>query len=388
MSDSEGDFDFVKMTTKNKIQILQDLKDNQIQKLENNDHRSNPNSFLPFVNENRSLLSLNLDHQEYIDSKLLYDILSKNKTLQKLSLQSCRLEDRKAINVANGLKVNRSLLSIDLYENEIGDEGIIAIANSLKSNQTLQKLSIDSNQFGPKGVKEIAEMLKVNKTLKFLDIHSNNLDAQDVKVLVDALIVNESLENLNLSRNNDMGVEGAKHIAYLLNHNKILRSLDISANDFNLEGITDICEAMKSNQAIQYLNLEITSDEDIGFAIHDMLFENKSLKSLDIQGNEMTKNGFQIAMEPLLKHQNLSLLNLKYDEKFIMNDPNLQEKINQALALNENLLRIKASQITKLYMARSDQNEVHHFGHFESLAIPFYEATLQKLGGKYLPKQN
>ena len=90
----------------------------------------------------------------------------------------------------------------------------------------------------------------------------------------------------------------------------------------------------------------------------------------------------------LLKHQNLSLLNLKYDEKFIMNDPNLQEKINQALALNENLLRIKASQITKLYMARSDQNEVHHFGHFESLAIPFYEATLQKLGGKYLPKQN
>ena len=85
----------------------------------------------------------------------LADCLSKNSTLLDISLDSNRLDDRAAVDLAENLSSNLAtrLSILDLARNDIEDEGGMRLANFLATNVSIARLSLSSNRLSAKGAR-------------------------------------------------------------------------------------------------------------------------------------------------------------------------------------------------------------------------------------------
>ena len=85
----------------------------------------------------------------------LADCLSENSTLLDISLDSNRLDDRAAIDLAENLSSNLAtrLSILDLARNDIEDEGGMRLANFLATNVSIARLSLSSNRLSAKGAR-------------------------------------------------------------------------------------------------------------------------------------------------------------------------------------------------------------------------------------------
>ena len=69
-----------------------------------------------------------------------------------------------------------------------------------------------------------------NTVVKSLDLSSNGVEYEGIKALAEALVSNTTLEQLSLS-DNYIGVQGALVLANGLRGNKSLKSISIAGND-------------------------------------------------------------------------------------------------------------------------------------------------------------
>ena len=85
----------------------------------------------------------------------LADCLSENSTLLEISLDSNRLDNRAAIDLAENLSSNRAtrLSVLDLARNDIEDEGGKRLADFVASNASIARLSLSSNRLSAKGTR-------------------------------------------------------------------------------------------------------------------------------------------------------------------------------------------------------------------------------------------
>jgi Ran GTPase-activating protein (RanGAP) involved in mRNA processing and transport len=85
----------------------------------------------------------------------LADCLSENSTLLDISLDSNRLDDRAAVDLAENLSSNLAtrLSILDLARNDIEDEGGMRLANFLATNVSIARLSLSSNRLSAKGAR-------------------------------------------------------------------------------------------------------------------------------------------------------------------------------------------------------------------------------------------
>ena len=85
----------------------------------------------------------------------LADCLSENSMLLDISLDSNRLDDRAAIDLAENLSSNLAtrLSILDLARNDIEDEGGMRLANFLSTNVSIARLSLSSNRLSAKGAR-------------------------------------------------------------------------------------------------------------------------------------------------------------------------------------------------------------------------------------------
>ena len=85
----------------------------------------------------------------------LADCLSQNSTLLEISLDSNRLDNRAAIDLAENLSSNRAtrLSVLDLARNDIEDEGGKRLADFVASNASIARLSLSSNRLSAKGTR-------------------------------------------------------------------------------------------------------------------------------------------------------------------------------------------------------------------------------------------
>ncbi len=131
---------------------------------------------------------------------------------------------------------NNKLCGIDDDgEGTYNAEGITAIADALRVNGTLTMLSLANNRLGEEGTKAICEALEQNKTLKELDISHYG-----------------SSFGTNIG-----GSAGAKHVAKMLGVNGGLTALDLSSNCLKDEGVSAVCEAIKSNKETKLASLNM-----------------------------------------------------------------------------------------------------------------------------------
>jgi Ran GTPase-activating protein (RanGAP) involved in mRNA processing and transport len=134
-------------------------------------------------------------------SKILGNILIKNKTIKYLDLCNNNLSDQLITPVANALKDNRSLETLILESNNMGGIGCRILCDGLKHNQTLKYLNIRNNSIGHEGAKAVADMLHVNRTIETLNLQANLLDEHSISLIADKLNYNNIIKLIILSNN-------------------------------------------------------------------------------------------------------------------------------------------------------------------------------------------
>lgn len=140
--------------------------------------------------------------------------------------------------IAQILTTDRHFTKINLGKNFISDIGAVAFAQVIRENMNIVHLNLSSNSITHIGAAEIFAALAENESLISLDISSH--------------------EGLNRNR---IDARGAYPLSWVLQKNKTLQFLNLSATSLDAEAVDYVCKGMQNNTSISVLNL---SGNEIG----------------------------------------------------------------------------------------------------------------------------
>lgn len=239
---------------------------------------------------------------------------------ERLSLRCLRIGATAVSCLALQLK-DRGYTRVDLSDNQLGDHAVLAVRSLIRALPRLQWLCLASNLIGPDGARELAEELEINKTLEGLvlggadaDFHGarpNLIGTSGCRALLEALQRNPSPHLTSLSLcNTSLSAEAGRHIASLLESNRSLQHLDISANPISSEGI---CALLPQCSQLRLLNICDTGCR--GELIHSqlcaMLSRASKLMHLSLAQNPLETRPFRRISRAIASCESLVSLNLE-----------------------------------------------------------------------------
>lgn len=143
-----------------------------------------------------------------------------------------RIEDAGAMQVADALKNLKNLKELHIYQNFIRNEGMFEVFASLQGCQNLEFVDVQDNYVKEQTASNLANLVKSNKNLKNLNLSDCNMTEEENEVLLDALEeANLALEKVGFNYNS-LSSEQAKRFLNILLQNKSIKRLDIKGNDF------------------------------------------------------------------------------------------------------------------------------------------------------------
>ena len=154
--------------------------------------------------------------------------------------------------------------------------------------------------------------------------NAQKFDHREAFIITTTLMTN-NLRYLLMAHNN-LGIEGAKGLAYFIKYNSSLIHLDLAVNNIQDEGAHAIAEVLKYNKNILHLNLSYNNIGDDGIeSIAKMLETNRTLDSLALQENTMSLRGSEVLAHAL--KLNPTLISLA---RFYPFEPVPQEEMDAA----------------------------------------------------------
>ncbi|XP_026580000.1 tropomodulin-4-like [Pseudonaja textilis] len=104
-------------------------------------------------------------------------------------------------------------------------------------------------------------------------------------------------------------------LAKVRSNDKDLEEVNLNnIQDIPIQTLKEICEAMKTNTHVKQLSLVATrSNDPVAHAVAEMLKENKSLQSLNIESNFITSAGMMEVIKAM--KENSTLAELKVDNQ-------------------------------------------------------------------------
>nr|XP_021325359.1 uncharacterized protein LOC108181095 [Danio rerio] len=273
---------------------------------------------------------------------VLATVLSKNKLLKEMDLNSSPLLDSGVKKICEGLKKS-SLKILNLSDCSISEEGYKALASALRSNPShLIELDLRGNDPGQSGVKELVEMQQRSslKTLRFfqgpaeetyqylirvfkqnpliskeLNLNETKLDLEKVNQL--AVLLQDKhfrINTLQLSKC-DLTEESCSVLASVLSSDSSsLKELDLSNNNLQDSGVKQLWNGLKNNNCtLEKLNLSDCSISEEGYkALASALRSNLShLIELDLRGNDPGQSGVK-ELTDLLEDRYTKLKTLRF----------------------------------------------------------------------------
>ena len=247
------------------------------------------------------------------------------------------------------LQVNKTLTHLDLFHNEkFSDSGVYGVFQGLQHNTSLVHLNLSNTGFvaTEDTAQALTTMLRVNETIKHLDLSGNWYFSNLGACVFQGLQHNTTLVHLNLSYIGLVPTEDtAQALTTMLQINKTIKHLDLSGNwYFSDKGAYFVFQGLQHNTTLVHLNLRYTglvATEDTAQALTTMLQINKTIKHLDLSMNLTFSDSGAYCVCQGLKH-NTSLVYLDLSSTKITDKG--AEYIAQALKYNCSLKTLNLSQ--------------------------------------------
>ena len=340
------------------IKDIKSHKDNKnkLHKEHNKEHKDHK--------DNKEHLENKENNHENIDNKEHSNNIEREK-MQKLVLNNK--------NINNGIFFiitplicleENNILKIDLSGNKLQLKGIKYLTQLLNLNlQTLQILNLSNNKIDDHCCKILFKSLNQCINLTSLNLSSNKISCDGISYSKEFLSNNTSLKTLVLGRN-VLGPDGIAYITqYIINnHQMILRTLDISYNGIEINGVKIICEYIKVNNKLisLFIGGNYICDEGANI-LAQTLIDNSECKItyLFMENNNITKNGAKYITKVISYHPFLSSINLKSNNltdegvKTIFCSLNPESKVTTLNLSNNNITGISMKYINEYIVHNS-----------------------------------
>nr|XP_014349731.1 PREDICTED: ribonuclease inhibitor-like [Latimeria chalumnae] len=238
-----------------------------------------------FLKQNQSLRDLDLNSNKIEDSGMSEICKADNNQLQKLSSNNCYLTSTSCRDLSSFLSRNQSLTELNLSDNPIQDSGMSLICNI--SNKEIQKLSLNSCSFTASCCEVLSSFMRRNRSLTDLNLSFNQIQDSGISLICKA--DNDQIQNLSLNSCN-LTSGCCEALCSFLNQNQSLRELDLTSNKIENSGMSEICKA--DNNQLQKLSLNSCNlTSDCCEALCSFLKQNQSLRELDLTSNEIEDLG-------------------------------------------------------------------------------------------------
>lgn len=240
-----------------------------------------------------------------------------------LELSNIALTDSQVTEVADFISTGDSVKSVCLRNAGIDDEKFVPIADSLIATKSKPlMLNFNLNQMTSGSVEKMIEVLLDKPSIEILLLHGNPLGDEGVKILVNGIldihqafrqkkaeeqevdkeVARETtrcvLKELDLG-DTDMGDEGIGHVAYLLEKDSDLKTLNLNGNTkVGYTGWKRLSKALKRNKTLRSLTLDFNKIGDEGIAaLVSGLKVNTSLQTLDLESTGLSEEGGKMLVD-------------------------------------------------------------------------------------------
>nr|XP_025044772.1 leucine-rich repeat-containing protein 34 isoform X2 [Pelodiscus sinensis] len=215
------------------------------------------------------------------------------------------------------LSNNTFVTGLDLRYNILTDVGAEHVAKFLQENSTVCYLNLMFNDIGTIGAELIAKALhgtqsliaiatvmSHNKAIKALNLNRPILYSQEEETTVHTALMmknNSCLMELHLCKH-EMKNFGVERLCDALYENCSLRYLDLSCNKITRDGVKFLGELLKQNQTLEILDLNSNRIEDDGaiYLSEALALYNRTLQALAVVSNNISGKGL-VALSDSLK---------------------------------------------------------------------------------------
>jgi hypothetical protein len=221
--------------------------------------------------------------------------------------------------IFRGVAIRADLLLLLIRENcvaklhmhraQISSSGLVSVLHAAMYSDVITALSLGWIDIDEIALNALAMLMKTSKSI--VEYYLWELDIRDdgVALICDALAENNVIEVLNLSQN-DFGVEGARSLARFLKANKNTRlaHLVLLGNSIGDEGVVALADGLRSNDSLRALNLGYCGISDEGaIALASLLSHGSHLETLDLRENQIGEAGMKALANALKRNQSLQV---------------------------------------------------------------------------------
>jgi len=206
------------------------------------------------------------------------------------------------------------------------------------SDICLQRLSLSNNKLTSDSGDSLAHILDSVHTLRELDLSDNKVAASGLKKLARTLTSDQcALQTLNLF-NNHLGSSCARHVAYILEQNRSIVSLNLGKNQLkSKECIAKLSTAFCQSDYLQKLDLSHNKMGNLRATqlapILDPRHSHCPLQELNLADNKLTEHGANEILGAILAGCNTTLTKLNLSNNFWDNDEGEEKKGIKACAI-------------------------------------------------------
>ena len=228
---------------------------------------------------------------------------------------------------------NFNIRWISLKQSDL-DDNIMEIFLSSLLMKRIRYLNISNNQITNKSMYFLNKFLIKNQTLSYLYMNNNpNITIEGIRLITTALQMHPNISKLDIS---NINLEGSgQFISQLLYENKCLKELNLRNINLNKNDITFLAAKLSENNKLIFLDLGLNykiGDEGMK-EIGKIIYNNKSLKSIGLDGLHLTMNNYLPIFVAITKNKNIESYSLNMNSglplkgilNFFLKNPQVKE---------------------------------------------------------------
>ena len=207
-----------------------------------------------------------------------------------IELRSCGIESSHLRMLAKHIKgLNQESLALcrlDLSGNQVGSKGIAYFTECVYAISFIRNLSIRQAFIDTEGIEALSKLVELCPNILSINLDNNKLTNGSSKKLIEVLQTTDTTEFLSIS-SNSLGVEDANSIGYYLENTTCLKELKLNDNHLESSCIPGLYQGLCDNQSLESLHMEENAINESGFLILLKTLSSSNIKSLYLIKNHI-----------------------------------------------------------------------------------------------------